>query len=105
MGTKRLIFAIIVVILLIGGLIGGYYYLQNSSSQAAVLQEEMEALVKLDILNDDIDTKSKAFGNYGKVEESVKNDSGVRVPMKEVESRMKNRFKLAKTIAKASARS
>ncbi|MBR2543517.1 hypothetical protein IKF03_02900 [Candidatus Saccharibacteria bacterium] len=39
------------------------------------------------------------------VEESVKNDSGVRVPMKEVESRMKNRFKLAKTIAKASARS
>lgn len=73
MGTKRLIFAIIVVILLIGGLIGGYYYLQNSSSQAAVLQEEMEALVKLDILNDEIDTKTKAFGNYGKVEESVKN--------------------------------
>lgn len=73
MGTKRLIFAIIVVILLIGGVIGGYYYLQNSSSQAAVLQQEMETLVKLDILNDEIDTKSKAFGNYGKVEESVKN--------------------------------
>lgn len=72
MGTKRLIFAIIVVILLIGGVIGGYYYLQNSSSQAAVLQEEMEALVKLDILNDEIDTKTKAFGNYGKVEEAVK---------------------------------
>lgn len=72
MGTKRLIFAIIVVILLIGGLIGGYYYLQNSSSQAAVLQKEMEELIKLDMLNDEIDTKSKAFGNYGKVEESVK---------------------------------
>ena len=72
MGTKRLIFAIIVVILLIGGVIGGYYYLQNSSSQAAVLQEEMEALVKLDILNDEIDTKTKAFGNYWKVEEAVK---------------------------------
>ena len=72
MGTKRLIFAIIVVILLIGGLIGGYYYLQNSSSQAAVLQKEMEEIVKLDMLNDEIDTKSKAFGNYGKVEESVK---------------------------------
>lgn len=72
MGTKRLIFAIIVVILLIGGVIGGYYYLQNSSSQAAVLQEEMGEVVKLDIINDEIDTKPKAFGNYGKVEESVK---------------------------------
>ena len=72
MGTKRLIFAIIVVILLIGGLIGGYYYIQNSSSQAAVLQKEMESLLELNIINDEIDMKTKALGNYGKVEESVK---------------------------------
>ena len=72
MGTKRLIFAIIVVILLIGGVIGGYYYMQNSSSQAEVLQKEMESLLKLNIINDEIEMKTKALGNYGKIEESVK---------------------------------
>lgn len=35
---------------------------------------------------------------------AVKKDSGVRVPIKEVEKRMKKRFSLAKTIAKASVR-
>lgn len=39
------------------------------------------------------------------VEGAVKKDSGVRIPIKEVERRMKKRFSLAKTIAKASARS
>ena len=73
MGTKRLIFAIIVVILLIGGLIGGYYYIQNGSQQATVLQQEMSKVLEADIINEEIDMKIKSKGNYGKVEEAVKN--------------------------------
>lgn len=73
MGTKRLIFAIIVVILLIVGLIGGYYYIQNGSQQATVLQQEMSKVLEADIINEEIDMKIKSKGNYGKVEEAVKN--------------------------------
>ena len=73
MGTKRLIFAIIVVILLIGGLIGGYYYVQNGSQQAEVLQKEMKKVLETDILNEELDMTIKSKGNYGKVEEVVKN--------------------------------
>ena len=73
MGTKRLIFAIIVVLLLIGGLIGGYYYIQNGSQQAEILQKEMSKVLETDIINEDIDMTIKSNGNYGKVEEVVKN--------------------------------
>ena len=73
MGTKRLIFAIIVVILLIAGLIGGYYYIQNGSQQAEILQKEMTKVLETDIINDELDMSIKSNGNYGKVEETVKN--------------------------------
>ena len=61
------------VILLIGGLIGGYYYVQNGSQQAEVLQKEMKKVLETDILNEELDMTIKSKGNYGKVEEVVKN--------------------------------
>ena len=73
MGNKKLIIAIIVVVLLIAGIVGGYLYLQNGSKQAEILQEEAKKIAETDILKDEIDMQIKAGGQYGKVEETVKN--------------------------------
>ncbi|MBR3249968.1 MAG: hypothetical protein IKF83_04695 [Clostridia bacterium] len=72
MGNGKLIVAIIIVLLLIGGLVGGFLYMQNNSKQAGILQEEMTKLAESDFLNEEIDMNIKSGGDYGKVEEAVK---------------------------------
>ena len=72
MGNKKLIIAIIIVLLLIGALVGGFLYMRNNSLQAAKLQEEMKKLAESDFLNEEIDMTIKTKGDYGKVEEAVK---------------------------------
>ena len=69
---KKYIIAIIIVLLLIGGLVGGFLYMRNNSLQAAKLQEEMKKLAESDFLNEEIDMTIKTKGDYGKVEEAVK---------------------------------
>lgn len=72
MGNGKLIVAIIIVLLLIGGLVGGFLFMQNNSKQASILQEEMTKLAESDFLNEEIDITIKSSGDYGKVEEAVK---------------------------------
>lgn len=72
MGNKKLIIAIIIVLLLIGGLVGGFLYMRNNSLQASKLQEEMKQLAESDFLNQEINMNIKTSGDYGKVEEAVK---------------------------------
>lgn len=72
MGNKKLIIAIIIVLLLIGALVGSFLYMRNNSLQAAKLQEEMKKLAESDFLNEEIDMAIKTKGDYGKVEEAVK---------------------------------
>lgn len=69
---KKYIIAIIIVLLLIGALVGGFLYMRNNSLQAAKLQEEMKNLAESDFLNEEIDMTIKTKGDYGKVEEAVK---------------------------------
>ena len=70
---KKLIVAIVVVIILIVVLVGGFLFMQHNSQQASILQEEMTKLAETDFLNEEIDMKIKSSGDYGKVEEAVKN--------------------------------
>lgn len=72
MGNGKLIVAIIIVLFLIGGLVGGFLFMQNNSKQASILQEEMTKLAESDFLNEEIDITIKSSGDYGKVEEAVK---------------------------------
>lgn len=72
MGSKKYIIAIIIVILLIAGIVGGFLFMQHNSQQAGILQEEMTKLAETDFLNEEIDMKIKSSGDYGKVEEAVK---------------------------------
>ena len=72
MGNKKLIIAIIIVILLIGGLVGGFWYIQNNSKQAEILHEEMKKVAESDFLDTEIDMEIQSTGEYGKVEQAVK---------------------------------
>lgn len=72
MGNAKLIIAILIVLGLIGGLVGGFWYMQRNTKQATILQEEMTKLAEANFLEDEIDMEIKTFGNYGKVEETVK---------------------------------
>ena len=72
MGNFKLIVAIVIVLGLIGGLVFGFWYMQNNSKQAEILQEEMEKIAGTNFIDQEIDMQIKATGDYGKVEEAVK---------------------------------